>query len=98
MDLISEKIICRTDFSKNNYINNYEELNSLINLIKSKLAIKIFPSNKLNENIYDNDSNINNRNNFRFNNNNNLIKLSSLSTIKKTNSTDNNNNENKKRR
>ena len=96
MDLISEKIICRTDFAKNNYINNYEELNSLINLIKSKLAIKLFPSNKLNENIYDNDSSINNRNNFRFNNNNNLIKLSSLSTIKKTNSTDNNNIENKK--
>ena len=85
MDLIKEKWIVRN--SPNN-LYNFEDLKPLIQLLKNKLSIKLYPS-KLKENNNEIDSNSSN-NNFRFNNNNNnLIKLSSLSTI---NSTHNSNN------
>lgn len=84
MDLIKEKWIVRN--SPNN-LYNFEDLKPLIQLLKNKLSIKLYPS-KLKENNNEIDFNSSN-NNFRFNNNNNLIKLSSLSTI---NSTHNSNN------
>ena len=84
MDLIKEKWIVRN--SPNN-LYNFEDLKPLIQLLKNKLSIKLYPS-KLNENNNEIDIN-NNSNNFRFNNNNNLIKLSSLSTMSSTHNSNN---------
>ena len=82
--LINEKFIERNH--PNNTINNFGDLKPLIKLLKSKLSIKLYPSNKLNEN-----------NISELDNNSNLIKLSSLSTTStntNTNSNANSNNEN----
>ena len=83
MDLMKEKWIVRNN---PNNLSNFDDLKPLIQLLKNKLSIKLYPS-KLNENNNEIDIN-NSNNNFKFNNNN-LIKLSSLSTI---NSTHNSNN------
>lgn len=95
LDLIKEIIIIRNNHNFNhiNSINNFDDIKRLINLLKNKLSIKLYPSNKLNNNNAEIDSN-NNINNFRLNNN--LIKLSSLSTVtnqNNENNIENNNNE-----
>lgn len=90
LDLIKEIIIIRNNHNFNhiNSINNFDDIKRLINLLKNKLSIKLYPSNKLNNNNAEIDSN-NNINNFRLNNN--LIKLSSLSTTSTTSNSENNN-------
>ena len=82
--LINEKFIERNH--PNNTINDFDDLKPLIKLLKNKLSIKLYPSNKLNEN-----------NNSELDNNSNLNKISSLSTTStntNTNSNSNSNNEN----
>ena len=84
LDLINEKFIQRINCD--NLINDFEYIKPLIKLLKNNLSIKLYPSNKLNENNYEIDNN-----NFNHLNNNNLIKLSSLSTTSTTSNSENNN-------
>ena len=82
LDLINDTFIQRNN---NNIINNFDEIKPLIKLLKNKLSIKLFPSNKFNEN----DSEKNNS----LINNNNLIKFSSsLSTTSTISNSENNEN------
>ena len=69
--LINEKFIERNN--PNNIINDFDDIRPLIKLLKNKLSIKLYPSNKLNES----NSEIENNNSIL--NNSNLIKFSSLS-------------------
>ena len=73
LELINEKKILRRNHDNIINVANFDDIKNLINLIKAKLSIKQFPSNKIYE-IQNSSSNNNNTNN------NNLIKLSSLTT------------------
>ena len=93
LDLINDILIVRKN--QNNLINNFADLKPLIKLLKNKLSIRLYSSNKLNDNNSETDYTDNNSRDNN-NNNNNLIKLSSLSSVKSTNNTNNedeNNNE-----
>ena len=82
LDLINEKYIQRINY--NNIINDFEDIRPLIKLLKKKLSIKLYPSNKLIDNNIELDKN----SNYNTFNNNNLIKLSSLSTSSTTSNSD----------
>ena len=93
LDLINDILIVRKN--QNNLINNFADLKPLIKLLKNKLSIKLYSSNKLNDNNSETDYTDNNSRDNN-NNNNNLIKLSSLSSVKSINNANNedeNNNE-----
>ena len=85
LDLINEKKILRKN---NDNLVNFDDIKNLINLIKKKLSIKLYPSNKIYE--IQNSTSQNNSNNSN-SNNNNLIKLSSLTTSNTEQSHQNNN-------
>ena len=82
LNLINEIFIQRINY--NNILNDFEkDIKPLIKLIKNKLSIKLYPSNKLIDNNFEIDNN--NYNNFNNNSsNNNVIKLSSLSSSSTT--------------
>ena len=82
LDLINEKYIQRINY--NNIINDFKDIRPLIKLLKKKLSIKLYPSNKLIDNNFELDKN----SNYNTFNNNNLIKLSSLSTSSTTSNSD----------
>ena len=90
LDLINDIMIVRKN--QNNLINNFEDLKPLIKILQNKLSIKLFSSNKLNEN--NSETSCSSGDNNKINNNNNLIKLSSLSSIKSSNNSNNTDNEN----
>ena len=87
LDLINEIFIQRINY--NNILNDFEkDIKPLIKLIKNKLSIKLYPSNKLIDNNFEIDNN--NYNNFNNNSsNNNVIKLSSLSSSSTTSNSEN---------
>ena len=90
LDLINDIIIVRKN--QNGIINNFEDIKPLIKILKNKLSIQLFSSNKLNinENLSETSCSSDNIKNY---NNNNLIKLSSLSSIRSTNNANNTDNE-----
>ena len=90
LDLIKDIMIVRKN--QTNLINNFEDLKPLIKILQNKLSIKLFSSNKLNEN--NSETSCSSGDNNKINNNNNLIKLSSLSSIKSSNNSNNTDNEN----
>ena len=85
LDLINDTFIQRNN---NSIINNFEEIKPLIKLLKNKLSINLFPSNKFNENNSNSE-----QNNFLINNSN-IVKFSSSLSTTSTISNSENNSEN----
>ena len=80
LELINDKFIQR--INNNNIINDFEDIRLLIKLLKQKLSIKSYLSNKKIDNNFEIDKN----NKYRKIDNNNFLKLSSLSTTSTTSS------------